>query len=159
VHKCPHLAEIFGAFALNEIGRKSQRSAGKANQWDFELTAQQAQGVVNKRGYLLRLRQAQALDVMDPSGIIISEKTMAASKPKRRSGCRVTSQASSGVRHRVKKSTFSRTARYSGRYRPACRMIHTGGGPGTASPRQARKKRALSAPVAVAGEEAAECIK
>ena len=51
------------------------------------------------------------------SGMVrMSENRIAASSGKRRSGCSVTSQASSGVVHSVLKSpAFSRTARYSGR--------------------------------------------
>jgi hypothetical protein len=49
------------------------------------------------------------------SGVMMSLKRIAASSSKRRSGCRVTSAASSGVRVSVSKSTLARTARYSGR--------------------------------------------
>ena len=66
----------------------------------------------------------------------ISENIIAASRLNRCKGWRVTSQASSGVRHIVKKSCFSLTALNSGRYRPAWRMIQTGSGE-TCSPRAA----------------------
>jgi hypothetical protein len=45
----------------------------------------------------------------------MSAKRMAASTPRMRTGWRVTSVASSGVLHRVRKSTFWRISRYSGR--------------------------------------------
>ena len=52
---------------------------------------------------------------------------IAASKPKRRIGCNVTSAASSGwVQSAMKSPAFARTARYSGKYRPAWRIIQTG---------------------------------
>ena len=58
----------------------------------------------------------------------MSENRIAASNPKRRTGCNVTSAAHSGLKHRSRKPpAFSRTARYSGKYRPACRIIQTGG--------------------------------
>ena len=60
-------------------------------------------------------------------GSKMSEKIMPASNGYRRSGCRVTSVASSGVWHIVRNECWLRSARYSGRYRPACRMNHTGG--------------------------------
>ena len=46
---------------------------------------------------------------------MMSLKRIAASSAKRRRGCRVTSAASSGVRVSASKSTFARSARYSGR--------------------------------------------
>jgi hypothetical protein len=50
----------------------------------------------------------------------MSAKTMAASYGKRRIGCRVTSAAFSGSKQKLMKSgAVARTARYSGRYRPA----------------------------------------
>ena len=49
----------------------------------------------------------------------MSENIMAASKSNRLIGCRVTSQASSGVWQIVKKSCFFRSSRNSGRYLPA----------------------------------------
>ena len=46
----------------------------------------------------------------------MSEKRIAASSANRRNGCKVTSQASSGVLHSARKlPARSRTARYSGR--------------------------------------------
>src|SRR5689334_9944765 len=57
----------------------------------------------------------------------MSENRIAASSGKRARGCSVTSQASSGVRTSVLKSFARlRVARYSGRYRPAWRIIQTG---------------------------------
>ena len=56
----------------------------------------------------------------------MSLKRMAASTPRMSTGWRVTSAARSGVLHRVRKDTLARTALYSGRYRPACLMNHTG---------------------------------
>src|SRR3954453_18970901 len=53
-------------------------------------------------------------------------------------GCSVTSAASAGVLHSSRKLTFSRTARYSGRYRPACRITQRGAR-SVVSPRQARR--------------------
>ena len=49
------------------------------------------------------------------SGSRMSAKTMAASSSKRRSGCSVTSQATSGRLHISMNESFSRIARYSGR--------------------------------------------
>src|ERR1700722_17522354 len=58
----------------------------------------------------------------------ISEKMIAASKLKRRIGCSVISAAYSGVKHRSRKPpALARNSRYSGRYRPACRIIQIGG--------------------------------
>src|ERR1700761_3668742 len=58
----------------------------------------------------------------------MSENRIAASKPKRRTGCSVTSAANSGVKHSLRKPpALARTSRYSGKYRPACRIIQTGG--------------------------------
>src|SRR5262249_25205132 len=57
----------------------------------------------------------------------ISENRIAASKPNRRTGCNVTSPASTGLKHRSRNDpAFARTSRYSGRYRPACRMSQIG---------------------------------
>ncbi len=71
----------------------------------------------------------------------MSLNRIAASKPNRRIGCSVTSVASRGVVQRSMKSRASaRIARYSGRYRPACRISQTGGGQ-TASPANAAKSR------------------
>ena len=56
----------------------------------------------------------------------MSLKRMAASTPRMSTGCIVTSAARSGVLHSVRKETFARTARYSGKYLPACLMNHTG---------------------------------
>ena len=52
---------------------------------------------------------------MGSSGSRMSANTMAASRSKRRSGCSVTSAATSGRRHISTKLIFSRMARYSGR--------------------------------------------
>ena len=52
---------------------------------------------------------------MAARGVRMSLNRIAASNPKRRMGCRVTSQAASGVRHSSEKVSFSRTFRYSGR--------------------------------------------
>src|SRR5229473_6238362 len=53
---------------------------------------------------------------------------IAASKLKRRIGCSVTSAANSGVKHRSRKPpALARTSRYSGKYRPAWRIIQIGG--------------------------------
>ncbi len=60
------------------------------------------------------------------SGRRMSAKTMAASSSKRRSGCSVTSAATSERLHISMKARRSRMARYSGRYRPAWRISHTG---------------------------------
>src|SRR5438309_694507 len=56
----------------------------------------------------------------------MSLKRMAASTPRISTGCSVTSAARSGVLQSWRKLTFSRTARYSGRYRPACRINQIG---------------------------------
>ena len=56
----------------------------------------------------------------------ISENNTAASKPKRRMGWQVTSQAMSGVYTISKKSCFVLISRYSGSVRPAWRIIHMG---------------------------------
>src|SRR5580698_5123070 len=58
----------------------------------------------------------------------ISEKMTAASKLKRRIGCSVISAAYSGVKQRSRKPpALARSSRYSGKYRPACRIIQIGG--------------------------------
>ncbi len=57
----------------------------------------------------------------------ISENRIAASKPNRRTGCSVTSAASRGLKHKSRNDpAFARISRYSGRYRPACRMSQIG---------------------------------
>src|SRR6266851_5431804 len=57
----------------------------------------------------------------------ISENRIAASKPNRRTGCSVTSASSTGLKHKSRNDpAFARTSRYSGRYRPACRMSQIG---------------------------------
>src|SRR5208282_5553958 len=62
------------------------------------------------------------------SGITrMSLNKIAASKPNRRTGCNVTSTASSGFCTSCTKVYFSLSRRYSGSARPACRMSHTGG--------------------------------
>src|SRR5690606_545913 len=70
----------------------------------------------------------------------MSEKSMAASGFTIRIGCTVISAANSGVLQRVKKSYFSFIAINSGKYLPACLIIHTGG-LSTDSPFTAYKKR------------------
>jgi hypothetical protein len=59
-------------------------------------------------------------------GMTMSEKKIAASTPCRRTGCRVISEASSGVRQASSIAVPARAARYSGSDRPAWRMNHTG---------------------------------
>src|SRR5947208_13104043 len=56
----------------------------------------------------------------------MSLKRIAASTPRMSTGCSVTSAARSGVLQSSRKLTFSRTARYSGRYRPAWRINQIG---------------------------------
>ena len=60
------------------------------------------------------------------SGTTMSEKKIAASTPWRRTGCRVISETRSGVRQAPSIVVPSRSSRYSGSDRPACRMNHTG---------------------------------
>src|SRR5690606_33280048 len=72
----------------------------------------------------------------------ISLKRIAASGPIWLIGITVISVASSGVRHRVKKSYLSFSFIKSGRYRPAWRIIHTGGR-STVSPFKALRKRSF----------------
>jgi hypothetical protein len=72
------------------------------------------------------------------SGSTMSEKKMAASTAYLRTGCMVISTTSSGRMHDSSIATPSRTLRYSGSERPACRMNQTGVC-GTASPRAARR--------------------
>eukprot|EP00667_Euglena_gracilis_P034175 EG_transcript_58264 len=72
----------------------------------------------------------------------MSLKMMAASKSKRSMGCSVAAHAHSGVRQRLKKSLSFMNSRYSGRYRPACRIAHTGMR-GTGWPRAARSMASL----------------
>jgi hypothetical protein len=55
---------------------------------------------------------------------LFGDGEIAASNPNRRIGCNVTSAASFGSRQRSRKlPIFWRSARYSGRYLPACRII------------------------------------
>src|SRR5256886_12014784 len=77
---------------------------------------------------------------MASAGMRISEKTITPSTPSRRKGCKETSVANSGVLQTSRNPCFARISRYSGRYRPACRIIQTGRR-GTVSPRQARRDR------------------
>src|SRR5260370_12498321 len=79
---------------------------------------------------------------MASAGIKISEKTMTASTPRRRNGCSETSTANSGVLQTSRKACFARISRYSGKYRPACRIIHTGTR-GTLSPRHALRNNSF----------------
>ena len=74
---------------------------------------------------------------------MMSENRIAASTPKRRTGWRVTSAHRSGRRVISISESFSRTARYSGSTRPACRMNQTGVR-STGSRRAARMKRLSS---------------
>ena len=60
------------------------------------------------------------------TGRPMSLKKRAASTPWRRTGWRVISLASSGVRHASSMSVPIRSSRYSGSERPACRMNQTG---------------------------------
>ena len=76
---------------------------------------------------------------MASQGTRMSEKRIAASTPSRSTGWRVTSAASSGVLHTSRKLARARTARYSGRNRPAWRIIHTGV-KSVGRPKQARRK-------------------
>ena len=71
-----------------------------------------------------------------------SANRIAASTPSTRWAESVTSAASSGDLHSSINVTLLRTAMYSGRYRPACRMIQTGV-VSTGSRRQALRKREL----------------
>ncbi len=73
------------------------------------------------------------------SGTTMSEKKIAASTLCRRTGCRVISLTSSGRMQASSIGMPSRTFRYSGSERPACRMNHTGVC-GTGSLRAARRK-------------------
>ena len=52
---------------------------------------------------------------MGSSGVRMSLNMMAASKPKRRIGCKVTSQAASGVRQSSLKLSLARISWYSGK--------------------------------------------
>src|SRR6202158_3175583 len=72
----------------------------------------------------------------------MSEKMIAASTSSRATGCTVTSAARSGVLQSSRNEIFSRIARYSGRYLPACRIIQTGV-VSTGSPRAARNRRSF----------------
>ena len=67
----------------------------------------------------------------------MSLKKIAASTPWRRTGCRVISVTRSGSRQESSIAMPSRTLRYSGSERPACRMNQTGVC-GTSSRRAAR---------------------
>ena len=75
------------------------------------------------------------------TGITMSLKKIAASTPWRRTGCSVISLASSGVRQASSIALPTRSSRYSGSERPACRMNHTGVTSGR-SPRYARTRLA-----------------
>ncbi len=80
------------------------------------------------RAWVLRRPEIRPCGRAPAASIRISENKIAASKPNRRTGCSVTSAASSGLKQRSRNPpAFSRTARYSGRYRPAWRIIQTGG--------------------------------
>jgi hypothetical protein len=61
------------------------------------------------------------------SGTTMSLKRIAASTSCRRTGWRVISQTISGLKHASSIGTPSRSARYSGRERPAWRMNQIGG--------------------------------
>jgi hypothetical protein len=76
---------------------------------------------------------------------MMSAKITAASTPCRRTGCSVTSAVSSAERLMSKNECRSRTARYSGSDRPACRMNHTGVR-STGSRRAARTSKGSIAP-------------
>src|SRR3970040_2197438 len=60
------------------------------------------------------------------NGLMMSANTIAASSGNRRIGINVTSAASSAFVASALKLCTLRNSRYSGRYRPACRMIHNG---------------------------------
>ena len=97
------------------------RSTGSGTA-SFSMSA----GVRSGEGKCGPLSPSSSSIPMASVGMRMSEKMIAASTPRRRTGCTVTSAARSGVLQRGRKSIFSRMARYSGRYRPAWRMIHTG---------------------------------
>ena len=70
----------------------------------------------------------------------MSLNRIAASRSKRRTGCNVTSAASGEFTQRLMKSPASaRSARYSGKYRPAWRISQIGGGH-TFSPESTRNR-------------------
>jgi hypothetical protein len=73
---------------------------------------------------------------------MMSQKRIAASRGKRSTGWIVTSAASFGVSTTSKKSCSARISRYSGRYRPACRIIQTGVR-SVVSPRAVRRIRSF----------------
>ena len=73
------------------------------------------------------------------SGTTMSLKKIAASTPWRRTGCRVISVTRSGSRQESSIAMPSRSLRYSGSERPACRMNQTGVS-GTSSRRAARTR-------------------
>src|SRR3954469_20582781 len=86
----------------------------------------------------------------------MSEKMMAASSAKRRRGWSVTSHASSGVLASARKlPALRRVSLYSGRERPACRMIHTGVY-GVGSRINARSNVSLCMAAIISGEAAVE---
>ena len=72
----------------------------------------------------------------------MSEKAIAQSKSKRRMGCKAASTAISGFFTIPKKPYFCFKSLYSGKYLPACLIIHIGGR-GTLSPPQAARKSSL----------------
>src|SRR5438445_2931657 len=84
------------------------------------------------------------------TGTRMSEKKMTPSGAKRRNGCRDTSAARSGSRQRSMKETRRRTSRYSGRYRPAWRIIHAGAR-STGRPKQASRNRWAEGELVVTG--------
>ena len=77
------------------------------------------------------------------TGSTMSLKRIAASTPYRRTGCSVISVTRSGRRHDSSIPTPSRSARYSGSERPACRMNQTGVC-GTGSPPAGAQERTVS---------------
>ena len=78
---------------------------------------------------------------MPCSGVMMSLKRMAASSSKRRSGCRVTSAASSGVRVRVTKSTLRAQLAVLGQIAPGLAHDPDRAYGGTGWRRQAARKR------------------
>jgi hypothetical protein len=134
VHERARCEVVARRATLDEVGRERERCTGEPDERRrAERCDREADRLGDGSERLRRERpgvvQAGSMTTSTPasrSGTTMSEKKMPASTSWRRTGCSVSSEASSGVRHASSIAVPARAARYSGSDRPACRMNHTG---------------------------------
>ena len=150
--------------ALDEVARQRERRAGEADQRGRPSSATSVRDRLGDVVDVVGLEGPQPLEVggivgsvrppparrrrrcrcparWPPAAATMSENRMAASTPCRRTGCRVISVTSSGVRQASSIAEPARSARYSGSERPAWRMNQTGGSGAGPAQRGAHQQR------------------